>query len=298
MAVARHMNDVEKVLVMGGKILIPGVHCRVDWPAVTQTPIPVILVTGAGRGLGRGIAVHLASEGCSVAINFAGNRGAAEEAAGLCRKASRSGDQKFPLIQADIGSPSDRGRLVAETLSTLGRIDALVNNAGIAPRVRADLTHATDESFGELIRVNLQGPYFLTQAVARHWLENKPQPALPTGHKVVFITSISADTASVDRGDYCVSKAGLAMAVQLWAARLAAHNIQVVEVRPGIMATDMTAGAKAKYDLLMAGGLVPQGRWGTPEDVGLAVRSIIAGQLPFSTGSVIAVDGGFHIRRL
>jgi NAD(P)-dependent dehydrogenase (short-subunit alcohol dehydrogenase family) len=279
MAVARHMNDVEKVLVMGGKILIPGVHCRVDWPAVTQTPIPVILVTGAGRGLGRGIAVHLASEGCSVAINFAGNRGAAEEAAGLCRKASRSGDQKFPLIQADIGSPSDRGRLVAETLSTLGRIDALVNNAGIAPRVRADLTHATEESFGELIRVNLQGPYFLTQAVARHWLENKPQPALPTGH-------------------YCVSKAGLAMAVQLWAARLAAHNIQVVEVRPGIMATDMTAGAKAKYDLLMAGGLVPQGRWGTPEDVGLAVRSIIAGQLPFSTGSVIAVDGGFHIRRL
>ena len=187
---------------------------------------------------------------------------------------------------------------MAETLSTLGRIDALENNAGIAPRVRADLTHATEESFGELIRVNLQGPYFLTQAVARHWLENKPQPALPTGHKVVFITSISADTASVDRGDYCVSKAGLAMAVQLWAARLAAHNIQVVEVRPGIMATDMTAGAKAKYDLLMAGGLVPQGRWGTPEDVGLAVRSIIAGQLPFSTGSVIAVDGGFHIRRL
>ncbi len=265
---------------------------------MTQTPIPVILVTGAGRGLGRGIAVQLAAEGCSVAINFAGNRAAAEEAASLCRKASKSGSQQFPLIQADVGSRPDRARLVAETLSRLGRIDALVNNAGIAPRVRADLTDASEESFGELIRVNLQGPYFLTQAVARHWLEEKPEPALPTGHKVIFITSISADTASVDRGDYCVSKAGLAMAAQLWAARLAAENIQVVEVRPGVMATDMTAAAKAKYDRLLADGLVPQGRWGTPEDVGLAVRSIIAGQLPFSTGSIIAVDGGLHIRRL
>jgi len=258
----------------------------------------VILVTGAGRGLGRGIAVQLAAEGCSVAINFVGNRGAAEETAALCVKASRSRNQEFPTIQADIGSGPDRARLVADTLSRLGRIDALVNNAGIAPRVRADLTDASEESFVELIRVNLQGPYFLTQAVARYWLDGGPGPALPAGYKVVFITSISAETASVDRGDYCVSKAGLAMAVQLWAARLAAHNIQVVEVRPGIMATDMTAAARAKYDRLLAGGLVPQGRWGTPEDVGLAVRSIIAGQLPFSTGSVIAVDGGFHIRRL
>jgi len=265
---------------------------------VTPTPAPVILVTGASRGLGRGIAVQLAAEGCSVAINFLGNRAAAEETADLCGKASKSGKQGFPIIQADIGSGPDRARLVADTISKLGRIDALVNNAGIAPKVRADLTDAAEESFGELIRVNLQGPYFLTQAVARHWLRERPEPALPTGHKIIFITSISAETASVDRGDYCVSKAGLAMAVQLWAARLAAHNIQVVEVRPGIMATDMTAGAKAKYDGLLAGGLVPQGRWGTPEDVGLAVRSIIAGQLPFSTGSVIAVDGGFHIRRL
>jgi len=262
------------------------------------TPTPGILVTGAGRGLGRGIAVQLAAEGCSVAINFVGNRAAAEESAALCRNASKSRRQKFPLIQADIGSRSDRGRLVADTLSELGRIDALVNNAGMAPRVRADIVDAAEESFGELMRVNLQGPYFLTQAVARYWLKERPEPVLPAGYKVVFITSISADTASVDRGEYCVSKAGLAMAVQLWAARLAADNIQVIEVRPGIMATDMTAGAKAKYDGLLAGGLVPQRRWGTPEDVGMAVRSIVAGQLPFSTGSVIAVDGGFHIRRL
>jgi 3-oxoacyl-[acyl-carrier protein] reductase len=262
------------------------------------TLTPVILVTGAGRGLGRGIAVQLAAEGCSVAINYVGNLAAAEETVALCRRASKSPKQLFHPIQADVGSKADRPRLVVETLSYFGRIDALVNNAGVGPRVRANLTEASEESFEEIIRVNLQGPYFLTQAVARHWLEKKPEPALPTGHKVIFITSISADTASVERGDYCISKAGLAMAAQLWAARLAPHNIQVVEVRPGIMATDMTAGVKAKYDRLLAEGLVPQGRWGTPEDVGLAVRSIIAGQFPFSAGSVIAVDGGLHIRRL
>ena len=265
---------------------------------MTPTLRPVILVTGAGRGLGRGIAVQMAAEGCSVAINFVGNRAAAEETAGLCRKASNlAGQEHFP-IQADIGSGTDRTRLVGETLSRFGRIDALVNNAGIAPAVRADLIDAAEESFQDLIRVNLQGPYFLTQAVARHWLEKRPEPALPGGHKIIFITSVSAAAASTDRGDYCVSKAGLSMAAQLWAARLAKENIQVVEVRPGIMATDMTARARAKYDGLLAGGLVPQGRWGTPEDVGLAVRAIISGQLPFSTGSVIDVDGGLHIRRL
>jgi NAD(P)-dependent dehydrogenase (short-subunit alcohol dehydrogenase family) len=173
-----------------------------------------------------------------------------------------------------------------------------VNNAGVAPRVRADIADATEESFEELLRVNLQGPYFLTQAVVRHWLDRRPEPALPGGHKVVFITSISADTASVNRGDYCISKAGLAMAAQLWAVRLAKEGISVVEVRPGLMATDMTAVSKKKYDQLIAGGLVPQGRWGTAEDVGLAVRSVIAGNLPFSTGSVITVDGGLHVRRL
>jgi 3-oxoacyl-[acyl-carrier protein] reductase len=261
-------------------------------------PIPAILVTGAGRGLGRGIAVQLAAEGCSVAINYVGDEEAAGAAAELCRRAARTRKQEFVTIRADIGSGPDRTRLVAETLRALGRIDALVNNAGVAPRIRADLTEASEESFGELIRVNLQGPYFLTQAVARHWLKERTRPALPGGHKVVFITSVSADTASVDRGDYCISKAGLSMAAQLWAARLAREGIQVIEVRPGIMATDMTARAKEKYDRLMADGLVPQGRWGTPEDVGLAVRSIIAGSLPFSAGSVITVDGGFHIRRL
>jgi 3-oxoacyl-[acyl-carrier protein] reductase len=259
---------------------------------------PVVLVTGAGRGLGRGVALQLAEEGCSVAINYAGNLAAAEETAALCRKAAASGAQAFVPLQADIGSRADRQRLVAETLARLGRIDALVNNAGMAPRVRADLPAATEESFEEVLRVNLQGPYFLTQAVARHWLEARPAPALPSGFKIVFVTSVSANTASTERGDYCISKAGLAMAAQLWAARLAKENIQVVEIRPGIMATDMTAGVKDKYDRLLAGGLVPQNRWGTAEDVGRAVRAIVAGQFPFSTGAVIAVDGGLSLRRL
>lgn len=271
---------------------------QLSWRIVTPTLSPVILVTGASRGLGRGIAVQMAAEGCSVAINFVGNQAAAEETAALCRKASRQPGQEHLPIKADISSGSDRARLVGATLSRFGRIDALVNNAGIAPAVRADLVDADEGSFEELIRVNLQGPHFLTQAVARHWLEKKPEPALHGGHKIVFITSVSADTASTDRGGYCVSKAGLAMAAQLWAARLAGENIQVAEVRPGIMSTDMTAPARAKYDRLIAGGLVPQRRWGTPEDVGLAVRAFISGQLPFSTGSVITVDGGLHIRRL
>jgi NAD(P)-dependent dehydrogenase (short-subunit alcohol dehydrogenase family) len=177
-------------------------------------------------------------------------------------------------------------------------LDGLVNNAGVAPKTRSDLLDASEASFDEILRVNLRGPHFLTQAVARYWLGKNREPAIPSGFKVVFVTSISSDTASVNRGDYCMSKAGLSMSSQLWAARLAAHNIQVVEVRPGIMATDMTAAVKEKYDKLLAEGLVPQGRWGTPDDVGLAVCSVMDGHLAFSTGSVIHVDGGFHLRRL
>jgi NAD(P)-dependent dehydrogenase (short-subunit alcohol dehydrogenase family) len=261
-------------------------------------PPPVALVTGAGRGLGRGIAIELAAEGCSVAINYAGNRAAAEETAALCQAQAIASSQQFIPIQADISSTADRQRLVAETLTRLGRIDALVNNAGVGPKVRADIADATEASFEEIIRTNLQGPYFLTQAVVKHWLTQRPSPFLSTGFKIVFITSISSDTASISRGDYCISKAGLSMAVQLWATRLASEGIQVTEIRPGIMATDMTAGVKQKYDALISQGLVPQQRWGTAEDVGRAVRAVIAGDLPFSTGAVIPVDGGFHLRRL
>ncbi|HEU5080681.1 MAG TPA: 3-ketoacyl-ACP reductase [Opitutaceae bacterium] len=259
---------------------------------------PVILVTGAGRGLGRGIALQLAASGFSVAINFAGNQQAALETATLCKAAASDARQVFVPVQADIGQKADRDRLVTETLRQFGRIDGLVNNAGVAPKVRADIVDATEESFDEVLRINLQGPYFLTQRVVQHWLRQKPDCALRDGFKVVFVTSISSNTASVMRGEYCVSKAGLSMATQLWATRLAAENIQVLEVRPGIMATDMTAGVKEKYDALIAQGLVPQTRWGTGEDVGRAVRSIMKGDFPYSTGAVIPVDGGFHLRRL
>jgi 3-oxoacyl-[acyl-carrier protein] reductase len=257
----------------------------------------VVLVTGAGRGLGRGIALQLAELGCSVAINYSKNSGAAAETVDACQKVARSGSQKFLALQADIGAPVDRKRLLEQTLAHFGRIDALVNNAGVAPKTRADIVDATEESFEEIIGTNLRGPYFLTQLVARHWIGNPAAPSR-SGRKVVFITSISADTASVSRGDYCISKAGLAMAAQLWASRLAADGIQVVEIRPGIMATDMTSAVREKYDALLASGLVPQMRWGTPEDVGRAVGSVISGDLAFSTGAVIPVDGGFHIRRL
>ena len=258
----------------------------------------VILVTGASRGLGRGIALELAAQGCSVAINYAGNAAAGAETVKLCQQAARDPRQKFIPIQADIGSSSARQHLLDETLARFGRLDGLVNNAGVGPKVRADITEATEESMEEVLRTNLVGPFFLTQLVARYWLAKKPAPALPAGFKIVFVTSISADTASISRGDYCISKAGLAMAAQLWAVRLAAAGIQVVELRPGIMATDMTAGVKRKYDALLRTGLVPQKRWGTPKDVGLAVGAIMAGQFPFSTGAVITVDGGFSLRRL
>jgi 3-oxoacyl-[acyl-carrier protein] reductase len=258
----------------------------------------VALVTGGSRGLGRGISLQLAGLGCSVAINYSANAEAAAVTVDGCRKAARSASQKFLAVQADIGDAGDRRRLVDQILGHFGRIDALVNNAGVAPRERADILEATEESFEEIVGTNLQGPYFLTQLVARHWLGRAADPAPDGARKIIFVTSVSADTASVNRGDYCISKAGLAMAAQLWASRLAADGILVVEIRPGIMATDMTAGVREKYDALLASGIVPQRRWGTPEDVGRAVRSVVAGDFAFSTGAVIPVDGGLNIRRL
>jgi 3-oxoacyl-[acyl-carrier protein] reductase len=263
-----------------------------------MTSTPVVLITGASRGLGRGIAIEAAAGGISVAINYASNAEAADETVDLCRRAAASTAQVFVPVRGDISSRDDRAAMLAQTLGTFGRLDALVNNAGMAPRVRADLTETSEASFEELLRVNLQGPFFLTQAVANHWLAKRHESALPGGFKVIFVTSISADTASINRGEYCISKAGLAMTSQLWAVRLAAEGVQVLELRPGIMATDMTSGVKDKYDALIAEGLVPQRRWGTAEDVGRAVRAVLAGHFPFTTGDVIHLDGGFHIRRL
>jgi NAD(P)-dependent dehydrogenase (short-subunit alcohol dehydrogenase family) len=263
-----------------------------------MNPVPTVLVTGASRGLGRGIAIEAAAQGLSVAINYASNATAADETADLCRRVATGPEQRFVPVRGDVGVREDRTAILDRTLAEFGRLDALVNNAGIAPRVRADITEAAEASFEEVLRTNLQGPYFLTQAVAAHWLTKPYAPLLAGGFKIVFVTSISADTASVNRGDYCISKAGLAMASQLWAVRLAGEGVQVLELRPGIMATDMTAAVRDKYDRLIAEGLVPQQRWGTAEDVGRAVRAVLAGQFPFTTGDVIHLDGGFHIRRL
>ncbi len=256
-------------------------------------------MTGASRGLGRGIAEHLAGRGYSVAINFARNASAADETLALCEANRLNDDQRFLKVQADISLPADRSRMLSDVLEYFGRIDCLVNNAGIAPDSRTDIVQASEESYDKVMETNLKGPYFLTQSVARYWLGDKPEPMLASGFCVVFITSISAHTPSTSRGEYCISKAGLSMAAQLWSARLAGDGIPVYELRPGIMASDMTAGVKDKYDRLIAEGeLVPQGRWGTGEDMGRAVASLVDGDFPFSTGAIIDVDGGLHIRRL
>ncbi|UCE53141.1 MAG: 3-ketoacyl-ACP reductase [Desulfobacterales bacterium] len=260
--------------------------------------IPVILVTGASRGLGRGIALKLSESGYSVIINFAGNAEAAQKTVDDCLRRKTKTNQEFVAMQADIGKKDDRQKLIETSLQQLGRIDALVNNAGIAPRQRADILNASEASFEEILRINLQGPYFLTQRVAKYWLTQKPKSLLKAGFTVIFVTSISADTASTNRGDYCISKAGLSMASRLWATRLAGSNIHVFELRPGIMGTDMTASVKETYDELIADGVVPQARWGTPEDVGFAAAALLDGSFPFSTGAIIDIDGGFHIKRL
>ena len=185
---------------------------------------------------------------------------------------------------ADIGSPNDRAQLLSSIVAHFGTLHALVNNAGRAPRVRADLLAATEESFEEVLRTNLQGPYFLTQAVARLLV----RAAANSGPRaIVFVTSVSAEMASPHRGEYCVSKAGLSMAARLFAVRLAPDRIPVYEVRPGIIATDMTAGVKEMYDKRIADGLVPEGRWGQPDDVGRAVASLLRGDIAYATGTVV-----------
>ena len=242
--------------------------------------------------------MELARSGFSVAVNYAGNAAAAAETVTHCRQAAVDDAQCFVPLQGDVADPVSRRGLLEGTLGEFGRIDGLVNNAGIGPKTRADITEASEESFEALMRTNLQGPYFLTQAVVNHWLRDRPAPAITGGFKIIFVTSISVHTASVSRGEYCVSKAGLSMAAQLWAARLAAEGVQVIELRPGIMKTDMTSAVTEKYDRLISGGLVPQRRWGTAEDLGRAAAAVMEDRFPFSTGTVIDVDGGFQMRTL
>ncbi|MCL4832231.1 MAG: 3-ketoacyl-ACP reductase [Caldilineaceae bacterium] len=253
----------------------------------------VAIVTGGSRGIGRGICLGLAARGWAVVVNYRGNGAAAQEAAHLVEEA---GGQAL-IVQADIGAAEDRERLVQETLTRFGRIDLLVNNAGMAPRVRADLLETSEESYDEVMAVNLKGPFFLTQRVARAMLAQVAQDA-NTRPAIVNIGSISAYTASINRGEYCVSKAGMGMMTALFADRLAPHGVNVYEVRPGIIETDMTSGVKAKYDALIGDGLTPIRRWGQPTDIAAAVTALAEGAFPFSTGEIFNVDGGFHMRRL
>jgi NAD(P)-dependent dehydrogenase (short-subunit alcohol dehydrogenase family) len=253
----------------------------------------VALVTGASRGIGRAIAVALAEHDWSIAINYRGNAEAAIETRALVEKAGGRG----VLVQADVADADDRANLIEQTLTGLNRIDLLVNNAGIAPRQRADMLETSEASYDEVMAVNLKGPYFLTQRVARVMID-----LLKTGvvehPKIINIGSMSAYTSSVNRAEYCLSKAGMGMMTALYAGRLAEYGINVYELRPGIIETDMTRVVQAKYDQLIADGLTPIRRWGQPDDVARAVVAIAQDQFPFSTGEVINIDGGFHLRQL
>ena len=242
---------------------------------------PSAIVTGASRGIGRAVATELAKTH-SVIATYRGRRDAAENLR------EQTGCEIF---QCDIASHHDRQALVRFAREHFERLDLLVNNAGIAPRERRDLLEATEESFDELIATNLKGPYFLTQQVAR-WM------AEAGDGRIVFVTSISAYTVSLNRGEYCVSKAGLSMATALYAQRMAETGVKVFEIRPGIIRTDMIAKVEQVYEQKIAAGLLPQRRMGEGSDIAKAVRAIADGLLDYSAGQVLNVDGGFHLRSL
>jgi NAD(P)-dependent dehydrogenase (short-subunit alcohol dehydrogenase family) len=248
----------------------------------------VCLITGGTRGIGLGVARALRWDGWELALS--GRRPEADVKDVL-------EELHAAYIPADLSKSEERARLVEALRSRYGALDALVNNAGRAPSVRADLLQASEESFDEVLRTNLHGPYFLTQALAADMLERRrAEPAFAP--RIVFVTSVSAEMASPNRGEYCVSKAGLSMAARLFALRLAPHGIPVYEVRPGIIQTEMTAAVKDLYDRRIAEGLIPEGRWGQPEDVGKAVASLLRGDVPHASGAVIHVDGGLSLPRL
>jgi len=239
------------------------------------------MVTGGSRGIGRAVAIELAKTH-GVIATYRGRRDAAESLR------AETGCEIFPC---DVGSRDDRAALLAFARQRFEKLDLLVNNAGMAPRERRDLLEATEESFDELIATNLKGPHFLTQQAAR-WM------AEAAGGRIVFVTSISSYTASVNRGEYCISKAGLSMSVALYAQRLAEIGVKVFEIRPGIIRTDMIANVEKAYDEKIAGGLLPQRRMGEGSDIAKAVRAIADGLLDYSTGQVLNVDGGFSLRSL
>jgi 3-oxoacyl-[acyl-carrier protein] reductase len=251
------------------------------------------LVTGGSRGIGRAICLELARLGYSIGVNYASRADAAEE---VCQQIISGGGQAV-AIGGNVGNSNDRTLLVDRLLENFGRVDVLVNNAGITSPGRKDLLEATEESWDQVFDINLKGPFFLSQLVARKMIE-QASARDKSGGTIINISSISAFTVSTNRGDYCLTKAAMQMMTQLFAVRLAEEGIAVFELCPGIIESDMTSAVKEKYDRLIADGLTPIRRWGCPEDVAQAVGAIVSDKFPFSTGERIHIDGGFHIRRL
>lgn len=251
------------------------------------------LITGGSRGIGYGIAVALAQQGYNLAINGIRNESDIQGQLNILK----SHDVDVIYCQGNIGNREDRHKIVSQTIDHYRTIDVLVNNAGVAPAFRKDILELDEENYDRLLDINLKGTFFFTQEVANQMLKDKlTNPAYSPC--IISITSVSAEVASVNRGEYCISKAGLSMMTKLFAARLGEANIPVYEVRPGIITTDMTAGVKEKYDKLISEGLTIEQRWGTPEDIGKIVSVLAKGDIPYATGQVIQADGGMGIRRL
>ena len=253
----------------------------------------VALVTGGSRGIGRGIAEALAGSGFDLAINGVRPAADAAETVSALEKLGAT----VAYCQGDVSVAEDRQTILDAVRTRFGRFDALVNNAGVVPSPRADVLEATEASFDRVIAINLKGPYFLTQSAA-HWMIEQRRNDESFQGVIVNISSVSATEASINRGDYCISKAGISMATQLWAFRLAEFGIAVYEVRPGIIHTDMTAPVAANYDRMMADGLTVENRWGEPDDIGRAVAMLARGDLSYATGNVLNIDGGLTLRRL
>jgi 3-oxoacyl-[acyl-carrier protein] reductase len=251
------------------------------------------LVTGASRGIGRAIALELARLGFSVGVNYASRADAAEQ---VVAEIVAAGGQAV-AVRGNVGAADDRAAMIDAMLAKFGRLDVLVNNAGITSPGRKDLLEATEESWDEVFAINLKGPFFLSQIAANKMIE-LTKADKTAGGKIVNISSISAFAVSTNRGDYCITKAAMEMMTQLFAVRLAEEKIGVFEICPGVIESDMTAAVQEKYDKLIAEGLSPIRRWGKPEDVAKAVAAIVGDAFPFSTGERFHIDGGFHIRRL
>jgi len=253
----------------------------------------VALITGGTRGIGLGVARSLAAGGFDLVLCGMREAVAVEEPLQGLRQLGA----EVLYVRCNVAERTERAAMMEAIRAHYGRLNVLVNNAGIAPKQRLDILQATEESYEEVMRTNLQGPYFLTQSAARWMIEQKTADPDWTGC-IISVSSISATVASPNRGEYCISKAGVSMATQLWAVRLGEFDIPVYEVRPGVIATDMTAGVKEKYDTLIANGLCAQRRWGTPDDVGKAVAALAGGAFSYSTGQIIMVDGGLTLPRL